>query len=312
MMPRLQVVTLAIFCASGLAAPEVSAQSWFQPWLGIDPDMTPSHCTQPVGGRCALICPASDGQKGYVEGTDIYSNYSSICAAAIHAGVLPRGQAGVVVIVIADSPRSFRGSERNRVTSVDRGARSGAFTFATDGAPGSVSWQTAWSHVPADFTGPVTVSCPPGGDAAGKVWGTDVYTVDSMICVAAAHAGLITPENGGAVTVQRAAGLRQYAGTERFGIASRAAAANPDAFAVTAARTSAPQRPPAEPAAPAPAIRMINVAGFTAVGSAPGSAALAPRIIQAAAWIAVGTAPAGSIGPRTIQTAAWTAVGSAP
>jgi hypothetical protein len=123
---------------------------------------------------------------------------------------------------------------------------------------------------------------------------------------------LITPGDGGAVTVQRAAGLRQYAGSERFGIASRAAAANPDAFAVTAARASAPPRPPSEPAATAPAIRTINVAGFSAVGSAPGSAALAPRTIQAAAWIAVGTAPAGPLGPRTIQTAAWTAVGSAP
>ncbi len=302
---------LAVIGSSCLAVPQSLAQTWFQPWLGIEPDMTTANCTQASGGRCALICPASDGQKGYVEGTDVYSSHSSICATAIHAGVLRRGQAGAVVIVIGESPRSFRGSERNGVTSLDHGPRASSFTFANDDAPGSISWQTAWSHVPADFTQPVAVTCPPGGDTAGKVWGTDVYTVDSMICVAAVHAGVITAK-GGAVTVQRAQGLEQYAGTERFGIASRAASTNPDAFAVTAARASPPPAQP-PPAQPPPALRAFTLAGFTAVGSASSSAPIAPRTIQAAAWTAVGSATTGAPnGPRTIQVPAWTAVGTAP
>lgn len=310
---RLLPLLLAVIGVQCLTMPQSLAQTWFQPWLGIDPEMTPSHCTQPVGGRCALVCPASDGQKGYIEGTDTYSSYSSICAAAIHAGVLPRGRAGVVVIVIGASPASFRGSERNGVTSLDHGPRSTSFTFATDGAPGSISWQTAWSHVPADFADPVTVTCPAGGDAAGKIWGTDVYTVDSMICVAAVHAGVITA-NGGAVTVKRTTGLRQYTASERFGIASKAADANADAFSVAAATTTA-GRQGERTSTPGIAPRTIQLTGFTAAGNATARAAAAvpPRTIRLVGFTAAGSAPSGSaanVAPRTITTAGWTASGA--
>ncbi|MGH8241848.1 MAG: LCCL domain-containing protein [Steroidobacteraceae bacterium] len=308
---------IATLGASILAAPQSSAQTWFQPWLGIDADMTAAQCTQPVGGRCAIVCPPSDGQRASVEGTDTYSSYSSVCAAAIHAGVLAPGQPGPVVIVIGAGEKSYVGSERNGVTSLDHGARAGSFTFAKDGTPGIVGWQTLWSHVPAGFTDPVTVTCPSGGDTAGKAWGTDVYTVDSSICVAAVHAGVITAK-GGAVTVQRAEGLKQYTATERFGVASRSAGANADAFAVTAARSSrSPTQPPPPgpppPSQPPAALRAFTLAGFTAIGSASGSAPVAPRTIQTAAWTAIGSAQVSTpISPRTIQVPPWTAVGSAP
>lgn len=293
---------LAAFGATCLASPPSLAQTWFQPWLGIEPDVTTANCTQAVGGRCALICPAGDGKKGYVEGTDTYSSHSSICAAAIHAGVLPPGQSGAVVIVIGESPKFFRGTERHGVTSRDRGPRATSFTFATDGAPGSISWQTAWSHVPADFAQPVTVNCPPGGDTAGKIWGTDVYTVDSMICIAAVHAGVISAK-GGPVTVQRAQGPRQYAASERFGVASRGAGANPDAFAVTAARAASPPSqppPPPPPQPPPPTVGpwTIQLVGFTAAG-APG-----PRTIMLAAVNAQG-----AVAPRSFQLVGWAASG---
>ncbi|MGH8198512.1 MAG: LCCL domain-containing protein [Steroidobacteraceae bacterium] len=306
------IAPIAILGALSLAAPQSVAQSWFQPWLGIDADMTAAQCTQPVGGRCALVCPASDGQRGNVEGTDIYSNYSSVCAAAIHASVLAPGQAGAVVIVIGAGEKSYRGSVRNRITSHDRGPRAGSFTFATDGAPGTISWQTAWSRIPASFTDRVTVTCPEGGDPSGKAWGTDVYTVDSSICVAAVHTGVITAK-GGAVTVQRAQGLKQYTGSERFGIASRGAGANADAFAVTGVTESTSGRR-AGSSVSAVAPRTIQLAGFTAAGHASGGAArVAPRTIQLAGFTASGSSPPGrasNVAPRTITTGGWTASGS--
>jgi hypothetical protein len=316
-MLRAVATTLSVFGVSCLLVPQSLAQAWFQPWLGIDADMTPGHCTQPVGGRCALVCPASDGTRGGIEGTDTYSSYSSICAAAIHAGVLRRGQAGPVVIVIGAGKSSYRGSERNGVTSSDHGARAGSFIFAADGVPGAISWQTAWSRIPADFTGSVTVTCPQGGDTTAKIWGTDVYTVESSICVAAVHAGVITTQ-GGTITVQRTPGLRQYPATERFRVASRAAGANSDAFTVMAGRASSPpaEPPPSEPPSPTqppPVLRAFTLAGFTAVGSAASGAHVAARTIQATAWTAVGSAPANTpITPRTLQAPAWTAAGSAP
>lgn len=51
----------------------------------------------------------------------------------------------------------------------------------------------------------------------GSVWGTDFYTTDSAICVAAVHAGVIK-EKGGAVRVKLAPGRPSYNGSFRNGV----------------------------------------------------------------------------------------------
>ncbi|MGZ8474813.1 MAG: LCCL domain-containing protein [Candidatus Limnocylindria bacterium] len=63
--------------------------------------------------------------------------------------------------------------------------------------------------------------CPPGG-TPGSSWGTDVYTDDSSVCTAAVHAGAITVEEGGIVTIEIRPGQDAYEASERNGIASRA------------------------------------------------------------------------------------------
>lgn len=67
----------------------------------------------------------------------------------------------------------------------------------------------------------LTVICPPGGHA-GDVYGTDVYTDDSLICPAAAHAGLIRFADGGPVTLIVAPGDSVYQASLRNGVSSRA------------------------------------------------------------------------------------------
>lgn len=63
-------------------------------------------------------------------------------------------------------------------------------------------------------------SCDPRkGGGAGTVWGTDVYTDDSSICLAAVHAGLLT-DAGGQVRIEILAGQSAYEGTERNGVAT--------------------------------------------------------------------------------------------
>lgn len=71
-----------------------------------------------------------------------------------------------------------------------------------------------------------TFTCPPGGDPgianrAGRITGTDVYSDDSPICVAAVHAGLIGFAGGGTVTVQvMRPGPTQLVGSTRNGVTS--------------------------------------------------------------------------------------------
>ena len=64
----------------------------------------------------------------------------------------------------------------------------------------------------------LSYSCPAkplGG--LGTVWGTDVYTDDSAICVAALHAGKIT-ETGGTFTLEIRDGQASYTGSTRNGV----------------------------------------------------------------------------------------------
>jgi LCCL domain/Bacterial Ig-like domain (group 2) len=58
-------------------------------------------------------------------------------------------------------------------------------------------------------------TCPAKGDVSfSVVWGTDVYTDDSPICVAAVHAGKITVA-GGTITIEIRAGQASYTGSTR-------------------------------------------------------------------------------------------------
>ena len=58
----------------------------------------------------------------------------------------------------------------------------------------------------------------PGNGSFGSVWGTDIYTDDSSICTAAAHAGLITREAGGTVILEIRTGQQSYVGSSRYGV----------------------------------------------------------------------------------------------
>jgi len=59
------------------------------------------------------------------------------------------------------------------------------------------------------------------GDAAGSVWGTDVYTGDSSIAAAAVHAGLVKAGETAVVKIAVEKPLQQYQGSVRNGVTSR-------------------------------------------------------------------------------------------
>lgn len=65
----------------------------------------------------------------------------------------------------------------------------------------------------------VTGICPAGCDPT-VIWGTDIYTNDSGICTAAAHAGVITLAEGGPITIIREPGRDEYPASTQNGITS--------------------------------------------------------------------------------------------
>lgn len=59
------------------------------------------------------------------------------------------------------------------------------------------------------------------GSLNGTIWGTDIYTDDSSLAVAAVHAGLLLPGQTGIVTVVIRPGQNAYAGSPRNGAQSQ-------------------------------------------------------------------------------------------
>jgi hypothetical protein len=58
------------------------------------------------------------------------------------------------------------------------------------------------------------------GAVDGSVWGTDVYTGDSVLAAAAVHAGAVTPGETAVVRVTVMAPPAQYHGSVRHGVSS--------------------------------------------------------------------------------------------
>lgn len=87
----------------------------------------------PLRGREGVVvcnnCSVAQTLQGAVWGTDVYTDDSSICLAAVHAGAI--GRAGGRVRVLATRGRqSYPGSTRNGVTSQAYGRWPNAFSFA--------------------------------------------------------------------------------------------------------------------------------------------------------------------------------------
>lgn len=80
---------------------------------------------------------------------------------------------------------------------------------------------TTWEANATSLNGAVgqtfTLACSPGG-AARSVWGSDIYTADSSICTAGVHSGLITYQQGGAVTIELRPGRPIYGCSDRNGV----------------------------------------------------------------------------------------------
>jgi hypothetical protein len=61
-------------------------------------------------------CPAA-GSTNTVWGTDVYTGDSSICTAAVHAGVITFDRGGEVAVELRPGQSSYKGTTRNGVTS---------------------------------------------------------------------------------------------------------------------------------------------------------------------------------------------------
>ncbi len=185
-----------------------------------------------IGERFKYTCPAG-GTARTVWGTGVYTDDSSVCTAAVHAGGITLARGGTVTIEIRAGESSYSGTTSNGITTRDYGAWAGSFIIvaASSGALGGSGWKADARHLRGLYGQRFTYSCPARGRAR-TVWGTRIYTDDSSVCTAAVHAGRFTLARGGTVTIEIRRGRTSYRGTTRNGITTRPYGVWPGSFVV--------------------------------------------------------------------------------
>jgi hypothetical protein len=183
------------------------------------------------GASWLMKCPAGCTPKN-VWGTDVYTDDSTLCTAAIHAGAITAAEGGTVLVTWAPSQPTYVASSRNGITTSDYGKWERSFYVQKVGADGKPT-----SEAPALIKEPNTahLSCAmnaevlvgpagtkwnvdcPSGCTASNVWGSGPYTSDSGVCWAARHAGVID-NAGGAFVVTIDGPKDELKGSEKNGV----------------------------------------------------------------------------------------------
>jgi len=80
------------------------------------------------GSRYTYTCTPG-GTVGSVWGTGVYTDDSSVCTAAVHAGLITLAAGGTVTIEIRAGQDAYVGSTQHGVTSSDYGSWDGSYVF---------------------------------------------------------------------------------------------------------------------------------------------------------------------------------------
>ena len=182
--------------------PNACASYNFRSYRGLD------------GMQISCDCGAGSG-GGAVWGTDLYTDDSTVCAAAVHAGAIS-ASGGPVVVTIQPGQSSYTGSTRNGVSTYSYSSWPGSISVSP--APTSCSSYNFMSYRGLDGM-QISCSCGTGSSSSGTAWGTDLYTDDSTVCAAAVHAGVIS-DSGGVVKVTIQPGQSSYTSSTRNGVTS--------------------------------------------------------------------------------------------
>lgn len=184
-----------------------------------------------VGHTLSFVISGST--RGTVWGTNIYSDDSHLSAAAVHAGVVRVGEMKSVQVQILPGMSGYQASIRNGVTSSFYGAWEGSYVFVDtpDNAPTIVpNLQIYRAELGQNLAFMIT------GSTGGNVWGTDVYTDDSNLAVAAVHAGVIANGQTKIVHIQAGPGQSAFQGSTNNGVASMNFDVWPGSFSFTNSR----------------------------------------------------------------------------
>lgn len=177
------------------------------------------------GATGTLDCPVG-GSPGTIWGTGTYTSDSSICTAAMHFGWITPERGGRVSFQQVPGLEAYQGTSQYGVTSFDYGPWASSFQITSAVVLPAGGESMTWSATPdslgvaGNVSQSYTYACPSHAGPLDVIWGTDVYTSDSPVCVAALHRGLLSLSSGGSVTILILGGQPIYGGSFRNGVTS--------------------------------------------------------------------------------------------
>lgn len=172
------------------------------PPIELDCNATLRTIGEPAKNPGAVVdirCP-QDCLTASVWGTSIYTDDSSVCTAAIHAGAL-KSEGGDTTVFVAPGQEAYVGTERNGISTRAWGRYPRSFLFATAFTPGDAQVLSCQDNAQGleDHESPeIQVLCPQGCLEGPDLWGFEIYSDDSSVCRAAIHAGVLGPRGGSA------------------------------------------------------------------------------------------------------------------
>jgi hypothetical protein len=95
-------------------------------------DTTASGFKGNAGATYTFECPA-DGTARPVFGSDIYTDYSSICTAAVHAGVITLKDGGTITMEYRPGRTIYGSTVRHDITSITTGEHTRSFLIRPNG-----------------------------------------------------------------------------------------------------------------------------------------------------------------------------------
>ncbi|ANQ10419.1 Uncharacterized protein PCOAH_00050630 [Plasmodium coatneyi] len=180
--------------------------------------------------HCSDNCTKS---KFIVKGSNnYYTPDSSICKAAIHAGVYkPNRKNGdennSFILRIVNGLFEYKAARGHMgiVSKAERQSQLRSFSIFPENDDNILSCSSngnLFLNLPVGEKR--TIICPSGCDKMdGKIWGTNVYTPSSILCKAAIHSGVLSNQ-GGLVDMSVGSAVDKFTGATQNGIESHSSA----------------------------------------------------------------------------------------
>ena len=211
------------------------------------PTLTWSSTAMPYNARTGeditLYCPAA-GRPAPTWGSDTYSSSSSICTAAVHAGLITLEEGGAIAIHMMPEG-TVVGRDQNGIATGNLSDTAATFTFTNPRDFVADLLPTAYGDLPLhpipwtataapSWRQPAPIEayfCPAG--ELEPVWGSGPYSQESSLCSAAVHSGQITAA-GGPIVVERLPGQGFYSGSTANGVSAHDRVGGAGSFQVLA------------------------------------------------------------------------------